>query len=53
MDGARPQSVKCPPDDRFASPGIDLAVLRKELEALALALEVRFEIEDEVVGACA
>ena len=39
--------------DRFTKPGTDLTVLRKELETLALALEVRFEIEDEVVGACA
>ena len=38
--------------DRFTSPRIDLDALRKELETLALALEVRFEIEDEVVGAC-
>ena len=37
--------------DRFTQPGVDLAALRKELETLALALEVRFEIEDEVVGA--
>ncbi len=39
--------------DRFTNPGIDLAALRKELESLALALEVRFEIEDEVVGTTA
>ena len=39
--------------DRFTKPGIDLALLRKELETLALALEVRFEIEDEVVATSA